>query len=319
MAEDSLVVVKQPIVDLLGSEQSVPALSSTSDLPVIETKPDAQAAAPEPAKEKELEQPADSATAATETEQPGEPAKKESRGVQKALDRLTSERETEKRRAEAAEARLDAALKALERTTGKPEVTEPSDADEPARPSRNDFPDPDSWDAALLKYAEEKAVWTTRREIKSLETERQQAEQTKAVEEGQRVAREAYNGRVSKVLDKYPDFKEVAESPDVEISMPMAHAIIHSERGPELQYYLGKNPDEAKRITALSPPLQLVELGVILAKIDAPVVKPVSAAPKPIKPISAGTEPAAKDPNEMSMDEYKAYTLARDRGGAMRH
>ncbi len=314
------LIIEQPIVrDLL--EQTGPALSSTSDMPVVETKPDSQAAEPEPKKAEEPEQPAESATAATEPEQTGEPAKKESRGVQKALDRLTAEREAEKRRAEAAEARLDKALQALEQTTVKPADAKPeSDDTGPVRPSRNDFPDPDSWDAALIAYAEEKAVWTARKEIKALDADRRDAEQTRAIEEGQRVAREAYNGRVSKVLDKYPDFKEVAESPDVEISMPMAHAIIHSERGPDLQYYLGKNPAEAKRITALSPPLQLVELGLILGKLDAPAPpKPLSAAPKPISPITPAAEKSAKDPSEMSMDEYKAYTLARDRGKDMRH
>src|SRR3990172_4809578 len=137
-------ITKGITLDLLETP-GTPALSSTSDLPVVETKPDAQnegappelPAAGEEAKPAETpEQPGESATPATE-EHPGEPAKKESRGVQKALDRLTAEREEQRRRAEAAEQRLDRALTALERSTGEP-------AEAGRRPGGDENPEPES-------------------------------------------------------------------------------------------------------------------------------------------------------------------------------
>ena len=102
--------IEQPIVvDLLETPGGAPALSSTSDMPVVEAKPDVVVEVPAAAPEEEAEQLEESATSTTEetkvSEQSGEPAKKESRGVQKALDRLTAEREEQKRRAEAAEER----------------------------------------------------------------------------------------------------------------------------------------------------------------------------------------------------------------------
>jgi hypothetical protein len=55
---------------------------------------------------------------------------------------------------------------------------------------------------------------------------------------------------------------------------PMAHAILHSEQGPDIAYHLGKNPAEAERISKLAPALQLVELGKIASKLEAPAEAP---------------------------------------------
>ena len=320
-------IVKEAVIDLLSDQQG-PALSSTSDLPVVETKPDASNEGVPPAApsktevvKEEAKLPSESATEATD-EGSGEPAKKESRGVQKALDRLTAEREAEKRRADEqteARIRLEERLKLLEEAKPKPQT---SDEDAPVKPSRDDFPDPDAWEEALLGYADKKAAYTARQEFKTLQAEEARKAEATAIEESQRVAREAYNGRLTKVQEKYPDFKEVAETPNVQISIPMAHVIINSESGPELQYYLGKNPEEAARIMTLAPPMQIYELGKIEAKLNAPPSAPkpaVSAAPRPIKPISAGTESSNKNPEEMSMEEYASYRKQQSGGRAVRH
>jgi len=207
--------------------------------------------------------------------------------------------------------RLEERLKLLEEQA-KPAKTD----DEPARPSRGNYPDPDAWDAALMAYADEKASYVARKEVAAAEVKAKQEAETKAIEEGQRVVREAYTARVTKAQEKYADFKEVAENPDVQVSMPMVHAIIHSERGPDLQYYLGKNPDEARRISSLAPPLQLVELGLVLAKIDQPAVNPVSGAPRPIKPTKPAAEGTRKSPEDESMEEYAARRHAEMRAQA---
>ncbi len=314
-------ILRNQTIDMLPQE-AVPALSSTSDMPVVETKPDAvnEAAPPETTEvEGEAEQPGESATPATETEQTGEPAKKESRGVQKALDRLTAERETERRRADQAHEETMRLLALLEER-GKPLPPVPAVMEgEPPRPHRGDYPDPDAWDAAILQYAEDKSAWAATEAVRQAEEARVEQAKRDEIESGIRKTFESYQERVDKAKEKYSDFDTVAMRDDVVVSTGVAEAIRHSERGPDIQYYLGKNPDEAKRINQLSPPLQLVELGLIVAKLDAPVIKPLSAAPKPIRPIRSGDEPAVKDPEEMSMEEYAAYARARDHGKGMRH
>lgn len=309
--------VETPItLDLLDTPGG-PALSSTSDFPVIETKPDAQnegsppdvPAAPEEEQSESERQPEGSATSATE-EAPAEPAKKESRGVQKALDRLTAEREEQRRLAEQereARIRLEERLKLLEERTPEPE---PTTDDAPVKPNRADYADPDAWEQAIIDYADKAAAYNAEKAVKAAREEEKAAADLRAIEDGQRVAREAFEARVQKAKEKHADFDQVASNPDVQVSMPMAHAIIHSEHGPDIQYYLGKNPDEAKRIMALAPPLQLVELGFIVRDLTRPVEKPpVSAAPRPIRPVTPTSE-VQKSLDDMSMDEYVAARKA---------
>jgi hypothetical protein len=213
---------------------------------------------------------------------------------------------------------LNKALDALAKAAPK----EPAQDDsEPVKPSKTDFPDPDAWDEALMRYADAKASWTARKEVQVLRDEEQKKAQESAIAEGQKVALEAYNSRKEKTKEKYADFEEVANSPDVKVSMPVAHAIIHSENGPDIQYYLGKNPAEAERISSMTlrqfnpqtrtmdtvPDVarQLVELGLIVGKINTPKVQaPVSNAPKPFKPLKGGDSAPSKGLSEMSMDEY---------------
>jgi len=305
---DPLVVETPVVMDIL--DQQGPALSSTNDIPIVETKPDSVAEQPKAEDktkaEEPAEQPEESATSATE-EDSGQPTAP--RGVGKALAELRQQRREAEERAKAADERLSQALAALERATGKVETQVTDEG--PAKPNKYDFPDPDAFEQALIEYADKRADWAAKREVKAAEDRTRREIETKTIEDQQKVAREAYQERIAKVTEKYPDFKEVAESPDVSVSIPMAHAIIHSPDGPELQYYLGKNPAEAKRISQLAPPLQLMELGFIRAQLNKPPDKPtISAAPKPIKPISAGTETVNKSLEELSMEEYAAKRKA---------
>jgi len=351
--------IEKPItLDLLDTK--APALSANSDMPVIETKPDSTPAAKPPVEKAapdakaKGEKPAESAPAEkqaeakaevkpedssasdeTETEaeaeatEPAEPPKK-SKGVQKRIDELIRQREDERRQREATEARLDRALAAIERTTGKPAADakqELAEEDpEPMRPIKAQFPDENGYEQARDQYTEDKARWIARREIQATIAERdRQAAEARSLEEQQRVHK-TYKDRVDKAADKYEDFHEVAESPDVAISVPMAHAIMSSEYGPELQYQLGKNPAEAERISKLSVPQQLLALGRMEAKLaqDAapktetpaePAKEPaaparsvtVSSAPPPVKPTKAGNAEANKSIEDMSMEEYAAH------------
>ena len=317
---EALKIEKSTTIDLLDTK--APALSTTTDMPIVETKPDASPAAEvpkeavPPEKSGEAEQSEESATSATE-ESPGQPAEKAARGVGKKIQSLTKRAEEAERKAKEAEENLTRTLKAIEegrmqqpRSDKTPAIDEDP---EPAKPAKTDFSDPEAWDAAIIDYADQKAAWTARREVKAareadLRQQTQEA-QAKAIQ----ARNEAYTSRKEKFVESHPDFKEVAEAEDVTISMPMAHAIISHEKGPEMQYYLGKHPEEAARIASLDIPSQLVELGVIAASLREPArsvaatPKPITSAPAPIKPVTTGTGSVDKSPEEMSMDEYAAY------------
>lgn len=330
-----VAVVKTDVLDL-----HEPALSATSDIPVIETKPDSQPAPEvkaeakaEPKVEAKVEaapdegkKPAESAPA----EQPEDlsaidrdEGKPKPQGVQKKIDELTRNWREAERREEAQRQETLRVLALLEKGTKTEEKPAATETDpEPQRPDRGAFADITAYEEALANYADSKAAWSAKHAVKEALAEEAQKTEQRQIAEGQRLAREAYAQRIEKATEKYSDYKQVAESPDVMVSMPMAHAILHSEHGPELQYHLGKNPEEAKRISLLSPPLQLMEMGLLVARLTAPAAKEapapqqkpqISAAPKPLKPLESKSEPVSKNPQDMSMDEYAAYVEQRDR------
>jgi hypothetical protein len=337
--------IEQPItIDLLADTS--PALSTMSDIPRVETKPDSQPdpkpapkvevkpeakvedkAAP-PSEVEESKTNSESATEHTE-ESTGEPeGKKPPRGVQKRLDELARREAEAIRRAESAEAERGRVLALLEKAS-KPEPKATEEDTGPQRPSRTAFADESAYDAALDEYVAEKASWSAQRAVKdALAAEAQKIEQ-RQVEDGRKAAQSAYQERVTKAQEKYADYREVAESPNVTVTVAMAQAILHTEHGPDIQYFLGKNPAEAQRISALNPAQQLVELGLIVGRLSAPqkeepAPKPkpvVSNAPKPIKTLEAKSEPVAKTPDEESMEEYGARRekeLRAERAGARR-
>ena len=111
--------------------------------------------------------------------------------------------------------------------------------------------------------------------------------------------------RKEKFIETNPDYAEVVENDDVQISIPMANAILTDEDGPAIAYYLGKNRDEAERISKLPAVQAVAALGRIAARLaakPAPVTKPA-----PLAPLKTGSETATrKTAAEESMDEYGA-------------
>lgn len=332
--------IETPIfIDLLDAP-GVPALSSSSDIPKIEVKPDSQNAAPADAPAEEQEQPAESATAATEegadeepSEQSGEPAKK-SRGVQKALDRLASEREAEKQLRLAAEEREKQLLEALKAGKAPPVDPEPkADAEsEPQWPNRTDFADEVSWQNAVQKYTGDRIDWAAKKAVEADRKAQAEEQARTQQEQSAQVAMKAHNERIDKAKEKYADYSDAVAQSQVTFTSPVIPQVLrHDESGADLAYYFAKNPDEAARIDALPIPSQLMELGVIKAtKLAAEIpslasaeVRPkpeISSAPPPIKPNRVSSAKAAKDPNEMSMEEYAAMRKAQQKAqGATRH
>ena len=99
---------------------------------------------------------------------------------------------------------------------------------------------------------------------------------------------ENYHEREEEARGKYDDFEQVAYNPKLTVTDVMAQTIQSSDIGPDIAYYLGSNPKEAKRIAILSPFLQAKEIGKIEAKLaDNPPVKKSSNAPAPFAPVTA--------------------------------
>ena len=103
-----------------------------------------------------------------------------------------------------------------------------------------------------------------------------------------------------------PDFEEVLASSEVPMTDVMQHAIMESEIGPKLAYFLANNPDEATKIARMTPSGAFRTLGMIEERLSKPTVRTVISAPAPLTPIGT-TARVTKNPSDMSQEEFEKW------------
>ncbi len=124
--------------------------------------------------------------------------------------------------------------------------------------------------------------------------------------------RETYLERAETVQERYPDFKQVVENPTLPINGTMADFIEDSEHGPDVAYFLGKNPGKAYEISQLSPMQAARELFRIETELAAKPKATPSKAPEPITPVgtrgkaSSSSMPSDDDPIDVWMQKEQA-------------
>lgn len=242
---------------------------------VAETTPAAQAEAPKSDGQEQAEQP-------QEDEKP-----RESKGVQKRLDEL-------RRREGDAQRLAERAFALLERTLTKGETPRAEVPSGP--PQKENF---ESYEA----YLEAKADYQIAKRLEGIEKAAAETRQREA--EAKR--EETWTKKVTEASKKYDDFDEVAFAEDLPIAPAMAAAMRDSDLGPDVAYYLGKNPSEAQRISQLSPAAQVREIGKIEARLEMKPVRQPSKAPPPIDPVGSGKGSSSVNLESMTQAEYEAY------------
>lgn len=182
-------------------------------------------------------------------------------GFQKRINKVTADKYTEKRRADALQEELEK-LRATPAPIGKAPTLEEFDHDEEA------------FNAANIKYQVAEAVKAEKLELQN------EANQATAVQ-----AQKAFNERIA-AMNK-ADFAEVANAVP-QLPAGVADALVQSENGAELIYHLGTHLDMADKLANMTPQAAMMELGRISANMSAKPDVKTSAAPDPIEPISSG-------------------------------
>lgn len=146
-------------------------------------------------------------------------------------------------------------------------------------------PQPSDYTDAFL-YAKDLAEWSTGKALK----ERDVQEQEKRAADARELVVKTWTERQEAVKSEIPDYEEVMASADsIMVSNEVRDAIIESENGPQLAYYLAKNPQEAESLAKLSVQGALIRLGKLEAKLETPdksaPAPEISKAPAPIAPI----------------------------------
>ena len=220
-------------------------------------------------------------------------------------------REREKAHKERLRKEADEAKAAAERAEQRRlKIIEAGKSEKP--PAESDFSD-------YAEFVAAKAVWTaeqraTQRQAQEFEAEAQEArKQAEIIEAAERqLVNQSWAEKVNDAKTRYADFDQVALAPDVPITPQIAEMLKHSDKGPDLAYFLGMNKATAAELAALSKtsPMQAAwALGRLEASLSAPAPRMTSQTPEPIAPVR-GRAQASLNPEKMSMDEYIAARKA---------
>ena len=96
-------------------------------------------------------------------------------------------------------------------------------------------------------------------------------------------------------LRQVTDLSQRTDFLEAVTALPNAHEVYH---------YLGKNPDEAAHVLALSPVKMAIELATVAAKVGRP--KPQSKAPAPITAVGRSASPSSDLSDDLSTAEWIA-------------
>jgi len=212
------------------------------------------------------------------TEPKAETPRKPRRSVERRIDQLTAQLRQKERELE----------EARSKSTQTPA----------AEPKREDFDDYESYVKAVARHEAKEAAAERLAEADSKAKEREARAQE---ENQQRSFAEARESVLEKGAEAYADFEVVTTNEDLSITPVMADALLISEKGHELWYHLGKNPELADRIADMHPMQQLMELGRIEATLSG---RKPSAAPRPTTTLNPRGSSANALSDKLSVEDW---------------
>jgi hypothetical protein len=167
-----------------------------------------------------------------------------------------------------------------------------------APPKLDDFPDWDTHQVALAKYAAKQAVQ---------EATRSTAE-TELAEARQAVMREAISAhleREKEARERIPDYdKKLKSYTGPAPRGDLAALMIESDKSALLAIHLADRPELVRELNNLPPTAAARRIGQIEARLSYSAPKTASNAPPPVGALKGGAS-ASKDPASMSHDELK--------------
>ena len=277
-------------VEDLATQEGAPIVPETPDT-VTETAetetpetPEVEAATPEPDGEQDAE-------ATAEPDADAQAAKKR-QSAQERINQVTAKR----REAERVAKELQAENERLAARLSKLETVEPKLEDFDYDESR--------YQAALIAHHSKQV---RKEELAENATDTQsRLESINTEAEAARV--ETYSLRAAEFAEKAPDFHTVVGASTLPVTDAVQEQILDSDMGPEIAYYMAKNPGEGAKIAHLSNPMDAARaIGRLEARLSQPPPKRTTQAPPPLKAV-AGSTGAVPDfnPNTASVNDYAA-------------
>ena len=261
-------------------------MSEATEAEVTEVT-DEPAAVAEEQNTEQVEQTSDPTPDSTEAEttKPPETEEQKRSKYQRRIDRKNSEIAAARTEARLLKERLDqleARQYPQQRDTGAPKLEQ--------------FDNFEDYMGARVAYEAERVVETRL-------TKAQQAEQARQAELSHHTVMASWQDKQAAAAEKYADFDEVLGESEAPMTPDMRQAIIESDLGPDVAYYLAQHPNEAKAIAQLSPIRQIAAIGRLEAKVSTPAPRKTTTAPAPITPAGSAAK-ADKDPDQMPVKEW---------------
>jgi|15BtaG_2_1085339.scaffolds.fasta_scaffold08817_3 hypothetical protein len=201
-------------------------------------------------------------------------------GIEKRFAKLTAQRNEERNRVAALEAKLHA-----------------FENKQPER-DRDDYSD-DEW---MSKLAEEKANELFNNHL----TKQREAEQAQHAANTQK---EQWQTKIQSFDEEMPDFKEVVSQANIEMPMDVLQSISQSDIGPKIAYHLAKNPEQAESLQFMDERGRdrfLMKLEIKLEDTSFKPVPKVEVTKATPTPKSNGKPNGSVNMNAMSMDDWMA-------------
>ncbi|WP_232071716.1 hypothetical protein [Paraburkholderia pallida] len=191
----------------------------------------------------------------------------------------------------------------------------PAPKDPDPKPQRAQFVSDDDYQEALTDWKVDQKL-----------AERQRDEQQARINAAQQQLSDNWNRRLEVAKTELTDFDDVVGKSEVDLPNHIYVAVVESDIGPQIAYYLAQNPDEARLLKGMSPTAALRMLGKLEDRLAAekeapaaakkeepkPAAKAATAAPEkskappPIDPLSDASSPVEKPAAQMTYQEYKA-------------
>jgi hypothetical protein len=219
-------------------------------------------------------------------------------GVQKRIDELTRERYEAQRQADHWRQQAE-----------KAQQSQPAAAPKPA-PNIADYQDLNQFladrDAWVLEQAEQRFTQRTQEQ-----TQQEKAEQSQHQQAIDRQARqEQFKAREIDASGRYQDYQQAVTTPHVQQTLAarpdIVETVIDSDHGPDIAYFLAKNPVKLQELALLTPLAAVREIGRIEQMFMANTTKQNTNAPAPVRTVGGKAE-AARNPENMSMAEYRKW------------
>lgn len=234
-----------------------------------------------------------------------------SKKAQKRIDQFRKQAaESEIKAAKAEERAAAAERRAAEIEAKKPEEKKQLANDEPQR--ENFQSDQEYWKAVA------------RHEVRQEMKEQREAELKAESEAVAKQIEEGYKERAEEARKRFEDFDEALNASETTFPEFFIQSIRELDNGPDVAYFLAKNPETREELKAMTLGKAIAELGKISAALGAveekKVEKPVKAEEQPakfpsksappIKPVPGGNSKSSVPLDQMDMKAFKAARAA---------